>query len=193
VTTVFRLACVLPLAFAACTTVSGQNRQPAKNDGRPVLFRGARVVVGDGRVVEDAAVLVQNGLLFEVGRSADVVAPRGAAVVNVSGKTIVPAIVNAHSHLGWEKYTSWGSSNFTRENLIDPLYRHAYYGVGTVISTASDRESIGLPVAPSAHCCQILSGRPVSLAMPTPPHNAKSGQVIVLPTARSASSFARSA
>jgi imidazolonepropionase-like amidohydrolase len=58
----------------------------------------------------------------------------------------MPAIVNAHSHLGWEKYTSWGSQNFTRENLIDHLYRHAYYGVGTVISTASDRESIALPV-----------------------------------------------
>jgi imidazolonepropionase-like amidohydrolase len=147
VTTALRLACVLPLAFAACTTVSGQNRQSAPSDGRPVVFRGARIVVGDGRVVEDGAVLVQNGLLFEVGRSADVAVPRGAAVVNVSGKTIMPAIVNAHSHLGWEKYTSWGSGNFTRENLIDHLYRHAYYGVGTVISTASDRESIGLPVA----------------------------------------------
>ena len=143
----FRLGCVLPLAFAACTTVAGQNRQPAATDSRPTLFRGARVVVGNGSVIEDAAVLVQNGLLFEVGRNAGAVPPRGAAVVNVTGKTIVPAIVNAHTHLGWEKYTSWGSANFTRENLIDHLYRHAYYGVGTVISTASDRESIGLPVA----------------------------------------------
>jgi imidazolonepropionase-like amidohydrolase len=54
--------------------------------------------------------------------------------------------VNAHTHLGWEAYTSWGSQNFTRDNLIDHLYRHAYYGVGTVISTATDRQSIGLRV-----------------------------------------------
>jgi imidazolonepropionase-like amidohydrolase len=144
---VLRAGCLLPLAFVACTTVAGQNRLTAQTDGRPTILRGARVVVGDGRVIEDAAVLVQDGLLFEVGRSAAVVPPRGAAVVNVSGKTIIPAIVNAHTHLGWEKYTSWGSGNFTRDNLIDHLYRHAYYGVGTVISTASDRESIGLPVA----------------------------------------------
>ena len=39
-----------------------------------------------------------------------------------------------------------GQPDFTRDNLIDHLYRHAYYGVGTVISTASDRASIGLPV-----------------------------------------------
>ena len=143
----FRVGVVLPVALAACTAVTGQDRRPAQNDGRSVLFRGARVVVGDGRVLEDTAVLVQNGLLFAVGRNAEVVPPRGTTVVNVSGKTIMPAIVNAHTHLGWEKYTSWGSGNFTRDNLIDHLYRHAYYGVGTVISTASDRQSIGLPVA----------------------------------------------
>ena len=40
-----------------------------------------------------------------------------------------------------------GRQNFTRENLIDHLDRHAYYGVGTVISTAADRKSIALPVA----------------------------------------------
>jgi imidazolonepropionase-like amidohydrolase len=147
VNTLRHLGCVLPVAFVACTSLAGQDRQPTPNDSRPTVLRGARVVVGDGRVIEDAAVLVQNGLLFEVGRNADVVSPRGATVLNVSGKTIVPTIVNAHTHLGWEKYTSWGSANFTRENLIDHLYRHAYYGVGTVISTASDRESIGLPVA----------------------------------------------
>ena len=64
----------------------------------------------------------------------------------LQGRTVMPALVNAHSHLGWEKYTSWGSANFTRENLIDHLNRHAYYGVGTVISTGSDREEIALQV-----------------------------------------------
>ena len=98
-------------------------------------------------MIEDGALLVQGGLLMDVGRNGAITAPAGAVMMNVRGKTIMPAIVNAHSHLGWEKYTSWGAQNFTRENLIDHLYRHAYYGVGTVISTASDRESIGLPVA----------------------------------------------
>jgi imidazolonepropionase-like amidohydrolase len=92
-------------------------------------------------------VLVQDGLLMDVGRSGAIAAPSGTIRLDVRGKTIMPAIVNAHTHLGWEKYTSWGAQNFTRDNLIDHLYRHAYYGVGTVISTASDRQSIALPVA----------------------------------------------
>ena len=139
--------CLLPIAVAACVQVDSQTPSAAQNNHRPLFFRGARVIVGDGRVIDDAALLVQDGLIMEVGRSGEVTAPPGASVLNVRGKTIMPAIVNAHTHPGWEKYTSWGSQNFTRENLIDHLYRHAYYGVGTVVSTASDRESIGLPVA----------------------------------------------
>ena len=142
-----RIACfLLPLGLAACSTVSGQ-APSAQNDRRPLVLRGARVIVGDGRVIEDGAVLVQDGLLMDVGRNGAVTAPAGAVVVDVKGKSIMPALVNAHTHLGWEKYTSWGAQNFTRENLIDHLYRHAYYGVGTVISTASDRQSIARPVA----------------------------------------------
>jgi imidazolonepropionase-like amidohydrolase len=137
---------LLPLGLAACSTVSGQ-APSAQNDRRPLLLQGARVIVGDGRVIEDGALVVQDGLLMDVGRNGAVTAPAGAVVVDVKGKSIMPALVNAHTHLGWEKYTSWGAQNFTRENLIDHLYRHAYYGVGTVISTASDRQSIALPVA----------------------------------------------
>jgi imidazolonepropionase-like amidohydrolase len=110
------------------------------------VLRGARILIGDGRVIENGALLVQDGLLMQVGANAAVTAPVNAVAIDVRGKTVMPAIVNAHSHLGWEKYTSWGSQNFTRDNLIDHLYRHAYYGVGTVISTASDKESIALPV-----------------------------------------------
>jgi imidazolonepropionase-like amidohydrolase len=146
VNTLLRFACLMPLALVSCTAVNSQTVQPAPGDRRPLLLQGARVIVGDGRVIDDAALIVQNGLVMEVGRSGEIKPPAGA-VLNVSGKTIMPAIVNAHTHLGWEKYTSWGAQNFTRENLIDHLHRHAYYGVGTVISTASDRESIGLRVA----------------------------------------------
>jgi hypothetical protein len=124
-----RLISLLPFCAAACVQVNNQPVRP-ENDRRPLLFRGARVVVGDGRVLDDAALLVRDGLLTQVGRNGEVTVPSDAVVMDVRGKTIMPAIVNAHSHLGWEAYTSWGSQNFTRENLIDNLYRHAYYGVG---------------------------------------------------------------
>src|SRR5262245_28568029 len=141
-----RLTFLLALVAVGCLRVDSQTQTRTPIDGRPLLFRGARVIVGDGRVIDDGAFVLQGGLLMQVGRSGQLTVPSNAVAIDVRGKTIMPAIVNAHSHLGWEKYTSWGSQNFTRDNLIDHLYRHAYYGIGTVISTASDRESIALPV-----------------------------------------------
>jgi len=138
------LITALALCAAAAGPVSTQTFERQQN--RPLFFRGARVIVGDGGVIDDASFLVRDGLFIEVGRNGTFSPPSDAVVIDLKGKSVMPAIVNAHSHLGWEKYTSWGSQNFTRENLIDNLYRHAYYGVGTVISTASDRESIALPV-----------------------------------------------
>ena len=69
-----RVACfLLPLGLAACSTVSGQ-APSAQNDRRPLVLQGARVIVGDGRVIEDGAVLVQDGLLMDVGRNGAVTA-----------------------------------------------------------------------------------------------------------------------
>ncbi|HJN45538.1 MAG: amidohydrolase family protein [Vicinamibacterales bacterium] len=110
------------------------------------LFTGARIIVGDGRVVEDGAFIVRDDLIVEVGSSGEIGTPPDAQLVDLTGRTVMPALVNTHAHLGWERYTSWGSENFTRENLIDHLRRHAYYGVGTIISTGSDIEEIALEV-----------------------------------------------
>jgi len=110
------------------------------------VFAGARVIVGDGAVVEDAVFVVRGNQILEVGHANEVATPPGATVVDLAGRTVIPALVNTHAHLGWEGYTSWGSENFTRDNLIDHLHRHAYYGVGTIISTGSDREGIALEV-----------------------------------------------
>src|SRR6266850_1421098 len=135
-------------AVMVCATAFGRlEAQPAR--GRPdhgVLFTGARVIVGDGTAIENGAFLVERDMITQVGKTGEIHAPKGAMTVDLKGRTVIPAIVNAHSHLGWEKYTSWGSENFTRENLIDHLYRHAYFGVGTVISTGSDKEEIALRV-----------------------------------------------
>ena len=147
------LGAALLLVTMACAGPETQPPQGRANNG--TLFTGARVIVGDGTAVEDAAFLVQDHKIMQVGRAGAIQAPTGAVTVSLKGRTVMPAIVNAHSHLGWEGYTSWGSENFTRENLIDHLYRHAYYGVGTVISTGSDREEIALQVQREQRLGQI--------------------------------------
>ena len=136
-----------------------QQLDPAASGAAVRLFTGARVIVGDGRVIEDAAFLVRGDLIVQVGNAGAVPAPPEASVVDLAGRTVMPALVNTHAHLGWERYTSWGSENFTRENLVDHLHRHAYYGVGTIISTGSDREEIALEVRQAQRVGDIAGAR----------------------------------
>ena len=150
---------VLALLTGIARGADGQPPDPAVPDPDVRLFTGGRVIVGDGRVIDDAAFLVRGDRIMRVGNAGEVPAPPGARVVDLTGRTVMPALVNTHAHLGWERYSSWGSENFTRENLVDHLHRHAYYGVGTIISTGSDLEEIALEVRQAQRVGEVAGAR----------------------------------
>src|SRR6266436_4891682 len=105
------------------------------------VFEGARLITGDGSApIEDAAFVVENSRITAVGRRGEVAAPAGAVRIDLSGKTVMPAIVDAHGHPGFlDAITGeMSKANFTRENYIDHLERYAYHGVAATISTGTD-------------------------------------------------------
>ena len=63
---------------------------------------------------------------------------QGAARVDLTGKTVMPALINAHGHLGYQKEMTYLAENYTRENLIDHLNRYAYYGVAAMMTPGTD-------------------------------------------------------
>jgi len=106
-----------------------------------VVFEGARLITGDGSaLIEDAAFIVENSRITAVGRRGEMTAPAGAAHVDLSGKTVMPAIVDAHGHPGFLDAVTGelSKANFTRENYIDHLERYAYHGIAATISTGTD-------------------------------------------------------
>jgi imidazolonepropionase-like amidohydrolase len=101
-----------------------------------VVYEGARLIVGDGSAaIENGRFVVQNGHIVAIGSSVN--APVGATQVNLAGKTVMPALINVHVHIGYEKYTSWGARNYTAENVLDHLQREAFYGVAATQSVGS--------------------------------------------------------
>jgi imidazolonepropionase-like amidohydrolase len=107
----------------------------------PVLFEGARLIIGDGRPpIESGALLVQDGRIAAVGRRGEVKAPAGATRIDLTGKTVMPTLNNVHIHIGYEGFTTWNVKNNTPQNIVDHLQREAFYGVG-VVMTAGDQPS----------------------------------------------------
>jgi len=125
--------CVLIAAAAASTPASSQTRIAP-----PVVYEGARLIVGDSRPpIESGEFLVQNGRITAVGAKGSVRAPAGASRVDLTGKTVMPAMINVHVHIGYEGYTTWGAANHTPQNVLDHLQREAFYGVGAAQSVGS--------------------------------------------------------
>lgn len=105
----------------------------------PTILEGARLIHGDGRnVTERGAIVVHNGRIIAVGEAGKVSAPSGAARVDLSGQTVIPALVNLHGHIGFQRGTTYLAENYTRENVLDHLDRYAYFGIGTVVSMGTD-------------------------------------------------------
>ena len=94
-----------------------------------VLYEGARLITGDGGApIENGAFVVQGGRFTAVGPRGGITVPAGATRVDLTGKTVMPAMINVHVHIGYEGYTTWRAENYTPENVLDHLQREAFYG-----------------------------------------------------------------
>jgi imidazolonepropionase-like amidohydrolase len=129
----------LAIALATLAAVSLAGQAPAE---RARLFEGARLIAGDGRApVEHSAFLVERGRIARVGTKGSIQLPAGAERVDLSGKTVIPALIDVHNHLGWtnQKTNQATKTSFTRELVIDHLRRYAYFGVAATLSMGLDR------------------------------------------------------
>jgi imidazolonepropionase-like amidohydrolase len=132
--TTISVACCLALVMLARPVAQAPG--PAS---RPTLYEGARLIIGDGSApIEDAAFLVENARFTRVGRRGDLPAPPEVVRVDLSGKTVIPALVDGHSHIGYMKHLTSGAVNYTRENILDHMHRFAYFGVAASQAMGSD-------------------------------------------------------
>src|SRR2546430_2255085 len=105
-------------------------------EAQVTVFEGARLITGDGSApIENSAIVVESDHFTQVGRRGAVPPPAGAVHVNLAGKTVMPAKVDLHGHIGYQHDVdgTMAKEYFTRENLIDHLQRLAYYGFSAII------------------------------------------------------------
>jgi imidazolonepropionase-like amidohydrolase len=125
------------LLAGASVPTAGQQR--SGTTARATLYEGARLISGDGSApIESSAFLVEGTKFSRVGRKGELQAPSGSARVDLTGKTVIPGLVDAHSHIGYMKNLTSGARNYTRENILDHMYRFAYFGVAASQAMGSD-------------------------------------------------------
>ncbi|MPZ40090.1 MAG: amidohydrolase family protein [Rhizobiales bacterium] len=90
-------------------------------------YEGARLIVGDGRVIENGTVVVDGARITQAGDAKAVKVPAGARRVGLAGKTVMPMIIDTHVHLRGK-----------RESLVRDLKQRAYWGVSTAMSMGTD-------------------------------------------------------
>ncbi len=149
---------------------------PDETADPPTLFEGARLVVGDGTVLERGAFLVEGSRITGVG--AQVEAPAGARRVDLTGKTVIPAMIDAHAHLGYEGYTRWGSDAYSRENLIEHLERYAYYGFAAVFSAGTDPDDMALELQQAQERGEVGGARLLFATGMAPPGQGPNNQFL---------------
>lgn len=127
------------VVIAGASAPSSQTRSATSG---AVLFEGARLIIGDERpAIESGAFVVADGRIAAIGPQGEVTPPAGATRLDLTGKTVMPALVNIHAHVGYEKFLKAAgesrAESFTDENVLDHLEREAYYGVGSVLDAGS--------------------------------------------------------
>ena len=150
---------VLPvLVLVAC---GGGPEPPAQGPtSTALLYEGFRLITGDDSApIDNAAFLVDEGVIMAVGQAGELGLPPGAERIDLSGKVVMPALVSLHGHLGFLKGLTFDAENYTRENVIDHLNRYAYYGVGTIVSLGVDAGDLAFDIRTEQAAGQLGGAR----------------------------------
>jgi imidazolonepropionase-like amidohydrolase len=113
---------------------------PAQAPGSVKAFTGVRLLDGTDRApVDNATIVVRDGRIVAAGPAAGVSVPQGAQRVALTGKTVIPGLINAHGHVG--NTVGLEPGRYSADNVMRDLRTYAFYGVTTVYSLGDDQEA----------------------------------------------------
>ena len=146
---------------------------------QPQAFIGAKLLPISGDPIERGVLVVEDGKVVAIGSEGDVKIPTDAREIDVTGKTIMPGLVDSHSHIG-----GWPGFNADNSEPVQPELR-ALDGIDSRDATIQRAQAGGITTANlmpgSGH---LISGQTVYAKLRDT--NTVEGMLITLPDGRMA-------
>ena len=140
------LVLVALVCVAACASQPVDETNIAVSE--TIFFEGARLIPGDGSPpIMDSEFIVHDGRFAEIGKRGELERPAGnVARVDLTGKTVMPLLINLHAHPGFVKAGEFAPEHYSRQSIMEDLNRYAYYGVGAILGLGTDAGDLPLQV-----------------------------------------------
>lgn len=107
------------------------------------VLNNVTVIDGTGKpAAPGSAIVMTDGKIAWVGPVAQLKAPKGATTVDLTGKYVMPGIIDGHVHVGMMKDVAQDVKFYDRANVEADLKTYAAYGVTTVVVAGTDKDVI---------------------------------------------------
>jgi imidazolonepropionase-like amidohydrolase len=107
---------------------------------KPVVLRGGKVLTVTHGVIDNGAIVMEGGKITAVGDAGTIHVPAGARVIDVTGMTIYPGLIDSETQLGLTEISAEQTTNDLVE-LSDEIMPHMH------TAEAFHAESALIPVA----------------------------------------------
>lgn len=116
--------------------------QAGASSSRTIVLSHVRLIDGTGAPPrENVFVTIRDGKIVAITKAASD-APASARVIEYSGKTIIPGLINAHGHLALVCGLQNSATCYTKENVVAELRQYERYGVTSMLSLGVNRDLI---------------------------------------------------
>lgn len=134
---------LLPLALLLTCSLGAQTSPPETSAEKPIVLQDVRLIAGSGYApVNHASILIEDGKISQIVTygNGNEQWPADANILKLTGKAVMPGIINGHGHLGLSQGITVGPQNYTEQNIEQQIQQYERYGVTTMISLGMNQD-----------------------------------------------------